>query len=92
MIANWLFDHGIKYKYDKTIYTDFMKKPIRPDFYIPSKKIYIEYFGMWNDTNYRKHNIWKINLYKQLSLKLIKIYPKDLKNLNYCLNEVTFEE
>jgi hypothetical protein len=92
MIANWLFDHEIKYKYDKTIYTDFMKKPIRPDFYIPGKKIYIEYFGMWDNSAYRKHNTWKIDLYKALGLKLIKIYPKDLGNLNYHLHKLTFEE
>lgn len=87
-IANFLYDHDIRYIYDKSMRLYFWQIiPIRPDFYLPDLDIYIEYWGMVGDKNYDSHAVWKKNLYKKAKKKLINLYPNQIKNLNTILKK-----
>ena len=63
-IANFLFEHGIQYRYEQNHWWD--GKNYRPDFTIPvaaNKGIVIEYFGLTGDPDYdemsqRKRMYW----------------------------------
>ena len=53
---------------------------LRPDWIVGDT--YIEYFGILNSKYYDKKKALKKRLAKSLGLKLICIYPNDLKNLD----------
>ena len=72
-IDNYLFHHKITHQYEKYLGTTNQ----RCDFYLPKQNIYIEYFGCMNLEKYRKKTQKKLQLYKDLKLKLIAIYPND---------------
>jgi hypothetical protein len=81
-IDNWLFEQGHKA----------IKEPKYPkhDLYNPSGKRradwlvnenYIEYFGLYGDVAYDKKISEKMSLAKDLDIKLIAIFPKDINDL-----------
>ncbi|KND48398.1 MAG: hypothetical protein AB197_00585 [Parcubacteria bacterium C7867-002] len=83
-IDDWLFAHRISHGYEYPI-----PETKRSDFYIPiddTNGIYIEYVGL-NNSEYLKNMDVKREIYKRHNLKLIEIYPKDLKNLDNFLRE-----
>ena len=82
-IDNWLYSHRIVHAYDVPIGSK------RCDFKIPSSQedIYIEYWGM-NSSSYVKNKEVKKKLYKEKNLKLISLYPEDLKHLNDKLKKL----
>ena len=50
------------------------------------KDYVIEFFGMMNKKEYKTKALKKISLCKKYNLKLIELYPEDLKNLDYKLS------
>ncbi len=76
IIANFLFTHGIEYKYEK-VYTELVddKKIYKPDFTIEllNEEVYIEYFGL-NDEKYNKITKKKIEYHQSHHNKFIPIY------------------
>ena len=87
-IANFLFLNGIKYEYER-LYPyksdDPMKKPYRPDFYLPDYDIYIEHFGIdrngelpWlsemEATKYRNDMAWKRQFHRKNGTMLLETY------------------
>ena len=64
-IANFLFEHGIEYKYERTFWWD--RRPYRPDFTISTgdnQGVIIEYFGLKGFSDYdemsdEKRNYWR---------------------------------
>lgn len=81
LIDNWLYKNRIAHGYEVAI----LGKKFC-DFEIPTMNgnIYIEYWGM-NDVEYLKNKEVKLALYKEHDLKLISLYPKDLKSLDEIL-------
>ena len=72
-IDNFLFHNKIQHIYEGVIAdTNF-----RYDFYIPIANLYIEYWGLECVKSYKKKTNKKIELYKQLGLNLLSIYPND---------------
>ena len=105
-IADLLFTHNIPYKYEKTAYTRglfgtflFAKKIGKPDFYLPSQNLYIEYWGLVNHSNrwkrakYIRSMKWKMAMYYKNKIRFVSIYPRNLPSLQWILftkiNEVT---
>lgn len=80
-IDNWLYKNHIAHGYETAI-----PGAKRCDFEVPTKsgKVYIEYWGL-EDKNYIKNMEQKLGIYKTHKLKLISVYPKDLKNLDQKL-------
>jgi len=84
-IADWLAAHGIPYRYDDKfqIIQGFV---VRPDFYLPSYDVHIEYWGL-DTTDYRIGMLLKQKLYQQEGKKLISLYPADLPQLDRRLGD-----
>ena len=85
-IADYFFANNINYEYEKPFATGFWifkGKVIKPDFYLIDYDVYVEYWGLLNDQNYRHIMGFKMNMYRKHRLKVISLYPNNLKNLNY---------
>ncbi len=65
------------------------KFPIEEDvysvFYIPTGKVYIEYWGYENDQKYLTRKKQKIDLYKKYDFSLIELGDKEIQNLDDIL-------
>jgi len=79
-IADWLSAHGVAYRYDDK-FQIIQGFAVRPDFYLPRRDVYIEYWGL-DTTDYKIGMLLKQKLYQQEGKKLISLYPADLPNLN----------
>jgi len=74
-IADFLFEHGIPYLYERPFQTD-DGTIIRPDFYIPRHKIIIEYYGLRGDEAYEASLAYKQAFWTQRTdVKIIEINP-----------------
>lgn len=103
IIANYLFIHGIDYRYEeqyKYPTKDDKHRQYHPDFYLPEYGIYIEHFGINKDgrapqyneieeTKYLKGIEFKRNIHKLHNTKLIETYSYDFDN--YKIEEVLEE-
>ena len=83
LIADWLTDHGIAYRYDER-FRILSGHAVRPDFYLPELDIYLEYWGMAT-ADYRIGMLKKQQLYQQEGKRLISIYPSDKPRLDTVL-------
>ncbi|MEK6832467.1 MAG: hypothetical protein AABY32_00335 [Nanoarchaeota archaeon] len=65
---------------------------IRPDFYLPEYNIYVEYWGMINNEEYKEKTYKpKKELYNRNMIDLINLYPKNLENLDRDFNQKLLE-
>lgn len=82
LIDNWLYMYGIVHAYER-------KLPIEQeaycDFYLPSGRVYIEYWGLENDAKYKQRKERKLEIYKKNGFNLIEIQDADIKNLDDIL-------
>lgn len=61
----------------------FMKIKIRPDFFLPEYNVFVEYWGMIEDSEYKKKQFdFKKKLYFDNSIDFISLYPKNLQGDN----------
>jgi DNA helicase-4 len=79
-IADFLFEHDIPYRYEMPFAVD-DGHVIRPDFYVPTHKIVIEYYGLRGNEDYEavisyKRRYWE----SQRNITLIEINPGFLLN------------
>lgn len=81
VIDNFLYDNNIKHIYEKSIYTK-DNKILTTDFYLPESNIYLEFWGLLNDYEYKRKREYKLEHYNQLNLSLIEIFPEHLKSLS----------
>lgn len=79
-IANWLYANRISFEYERAICVQNTGKKVHCDFYLPDKDVYIEFWGMQQDQQYEKYKQWKEKMYLEKGLRLISLYPSDLKN------------
>lgn len=81
LITNFLIDNNISYEKEKR-YSDLSEDPKfntkRMDWYIHSKNLVVEYFGMMGNKKYEKKVKDKLQLCKKNKLNLLPIYEKDL--------------
>lgn len=86
-ITNYFIENNISYR-KEVFYNEFIPfeecglKKI--DWVV--KDYVIEFFGMMNKKEYKTKALKKISLCKKYNLKLIELYPEDLKNLDYKLS------
>lgn len=82
LIDNWLYMAEIVHAYERKLP---IEEDVYSDFYIPTGRVYIEYWGYENDPKYlaRKQN--KIELYKKYDFNLIELQDKDVQNLDDVL-------
>ncbi len=81
IIDNWLY-------VSKTVHAYERKLPIEEemycDFYIPTGKVYIEYWGS-DEEKYLARKDKKLEIYKKYGFKLIQLTDKDIYNLDDIL-------
>jgi len=83
LIANWLADHNIAYRYDER-FRILSGHAIRPDFYLPELNVYIEYWGM-DTADYKIGMFKKQQLYQQEGKRVISLHPADKPRLDGVL-------
>jgi hypothetical protein len=82
IIDNWLYVSKIVHAYEKKVQN--IDEDILCDFYIPTGKVYIEYWGM-DDEKYLAKKKWKLDVYSKNNINLIELTDKDVSNVDDTL-------
>ena len=81
IIDNWLYDSKIVHAYERKLP---IEEHLYCDFYIPTGKVYIEYWGL-DDEKYNNRKNQKLEIYNKYHLNLIELLEKDVSNLDDTL-------
>ncbi|MFC1619718.1 glycerol kinase [Candidatus Neomarinimicrobiota bacterium] len=79
LIDNWLYMAEIVHAYERKLP---IEENVYCDFYIPTGKVYIEYWGYENDEKYLERKDKKLAIYKKYGFNLIELSDNDVKNLD----------
>jgi hypothetical protein len=82
LIDNWLYMAEIVHAYERKLP---IEEEMYCDFYIPTGKVYIEYWGLENDPKYRDRKAQKLALYEKYGFNLIELNDADVQNLDDVL-------
>jgi hypothetical protein len=82
IIDNWLYMAEIVHAYERKLP---IEENVYCDFYVPTGKVYIEYWGYDNDPKYLARKEKKLAVYKNHGLKLIELHDTDIQNLDDIL-------
>jgi hypothetical protein len=82
LIDNWLYMQSIVHAFERKLP---IEEEVYCDFYIPQKKVYIEYWGMENDPKYAARMATKKAIYQRYNLNLIELNDDDIMNLDDVL-------
>lgn len=79
LIDNWLYMAEIVHAYERKLP---IEEDVYSDFYIPTGKVYVEYWGFEEDEKYLNRKKQKIEIYKKYGFNLIEICDKEVQNLD----------
>ncbi|MDB9495541.1 hypothetical protein PN441_14615 [Spirulina major CS-329] len=79
MIDNWLYMAEIVHAYERRLP---IEAEVYCDFYIPSCKVYLEYWGYLDDPAYQKRKAEKKDLYNAHNFKLIELTDHHIQTLD----------
>lgn len=82
IIDNWLYMAEIVHAYERKLP---IEEDVYSDFYIPTGKVYIEYWGYENNEKYLDRKKIKQSLYNKYNFNLIELEDKDVLNLDDIL-------
>jgi very-short-patch-repair endonuclease len=82
LIDNWLYMAEIVHAYQRKLP---IEENVYCDFYIPTGKVYIEYWGGDNDLRYLARKQKKLAVYEKHGFKLIELHDTDVQNLDDIL-------
>ncbi len=82
LIDNWLYMAEIVHAYERKLP---IEEDVYCDFYIPTGKVYIEYWGYEDDPKYLARKKKKLEIYKKYGFNLIELSDKDVQNLDDVL-------
>ena len=82
LIDNWLYMAEIVHAYERKLP---IEEEVYCDFYIPTGKIYIEFWGLENDPKYAARKKKKKEIYKKYGFKLIELTDEEVFNLDDVL-------
>ena len=82
LIDNWLYMAEIVHAYERKLP---IEEDVYCDFYIPTGKVYIEYWGYENDEKYLARKKQKLEIYHKYGFHLIQLNDEDVKNLDDVL-------
>lgn len=82
LVDNWLYMAEIVHAYERKLP---IEEDVYCDFYIPTGKVYIEYWGYENDQKYLARKEKKISIYEKYGFKLIQLKDEDVLNLDDIL-------
>ena len=55
----------------------FFKETVHPDFFLPEYNVFVEYWGMMENPEYKKKYLFKKKLYSDNLIDFISLYPKN---------------
>jgi len=79
IIDNLLYQYGIVHAYERKVP---IEENVLSDFYLPTGKVYIEYWGMDNDPKYVERKKQKIEIYKKYDIPLIELTDTEIQSLD----------
>ena len=79
LIDNWLYMAEVIHAYERKLP---IEEDVYCDFYIPTGKVYIEYWGYENDSKYLHRKKEKIEIYEKYGFNLIELNEDDVQNLD----------
>jgi hypothetical protein len=79
LVDNWLYMAGIVHAYERQLP---IEEELYCDFYIPSGKVYIEYWGLESDPKYEARKKVKLELYRKYNFHLIQLTDEHIRNLD----------
>lgn len=82
LIDNWLYMAEIVHAYERKLP---IEEDVYCDFYIPTGKVYIEYWGYENDAKYLTRKKKKLEIYNKYGFNLIELNDADVQNLDDVL-------
>lgn len=82
LIDNWLYMAEIVHAYERKLP---IEEDVYCDFYIPTGKVYIEYWGFENDIKYLARKKKKLEIYNKYGFNLIELNDEDVQNLDDVL-------
>ena len=82
LIDNWLYMAEIVHAYERKLP---IEEEMYCDFYIPTGKVYIEFWGYDNDAKYQARKQEKLAIYQKYNFNLIELTDKDVLNLDDIL-------
>lgn len=82
LICNWLYMAEIVHAYERKLP---IEEEVYSDFYIPTGKVYIEYWGYENEPKYLARKKKKIEIYKKYGFNLIELQDMEVQNLDDIL-------
>lgn len=83
MIDDYLYTNGIAHAYEKRL--PILDHEVISDFYIPEGRVYIEFWGMEENEQYRDRKLKKLEIYRSNDIKLIEMNNQDLERLDDVL-------
>jgi hypothetical protein len=86
VIADWFFRRGIRYAYERPVFDPRGHRVGVPDFYLPDYGVYVEYWGLVGaDRGYDKRMARKTERYLRNGVRLVSLYPGDLRDLGSAI-------
>lgn len=86
IVAEELAAMGLTFRYDNR-FRIIKGYAIRPDFYLPELDVYIEYWGMEENLDYRIGMMEKTKLYQQAGKRLVSLFASEKPRLREVLRE-----
>lgn len=81
IIDNTLYDYKIVHAYERKLPVE---EDVYCDFYIPTGKVYIEYWGL-DEEKYLAKKKRKLDIYNKYNFNIIELFEKDVSNLEDTL-------
>ena len=82
LIDNWLYMAEIVHAYERRLP---IEEEVYCDFYLPTGKVYIEFWGMESDAKYLSRKNHKKEIYAKKGFNLIELNDEDVLNLDDIL-------
>lgn len=79
LIDNWLYMSGVVHAYERQLP---IEEEVYCDFYLPTGKVYIEYWGLENDPTYNARRQTKTDIYRRYRFRLIELTDEHIRNLD----------
>ena len=82
LIDNWFYMAEIVHAYERKLP---IEEEVHSDFYIPTGKVYIEYWGLETNSEYLSRKEKKKAIYEKYGVNLIELHDKEVQNLDDIL-------
>lgn len=83
MIDDYLYNNGVAHAYERRL--PGIDEDVISDFYIPTGKVFIEFWGMEENEKYKERKKKKLEIYADNNFNLIELKDKDIETIDDVL-------